>query len=87
MTLRMYANHKKWPLEAVRVTLQHERRHAEDCDDCEKTGKKIDVLTRRIEIEGELDEEQRKRMMQIADKCPVHKTLHGEIHVESELVS
>ncbi|HJL47811.1 MAG TPA: alpha/beta fold hydrolase, partial [Polyangiaceae bacterium LLY-WYZ-15_(1-7)] len=50
MTLRMYANHKKWPLEAVRVTLQHERRHAEDCDDCEKTGKKIDVLTRRIEI-------------------------------------
>ncbi len=75
MTLRMYANHKKWPLEEVRVHLQHEKIYAEDCTDCEDKQDKIDRIERIIEMEGALNEAQKKRLIEIADKCPVHKTL------------
>ncbi|MCB0712230.1 MAG: OsmC family protein [Ignavibacteriae bacterium] len=82
MTLRMYADHKKWPLEAVIVRLKHEKVHKNDCE-AGVEGGKIDQIEREIELVGELDEEQRKRLIQIADRCPVHRTLHGEIVVKT----
>lgn len=75
MTLRMYADRKKWPLKEVRVHLQHQKIYAEDCSGCDDEKNKIDHLERIIEIEGPLDEKQKKRLIDIANKCPVHKTL------------
>lgn len=88
MTLRMYADRKDWPLEAVTVDLRYRKIHARDCEQCEtETDEgKIDHIEREIRLEGDLDEEQRKRLLEIADRCPVHKTLHGDIHIESRLV-
>ncbi|MFV0543215.1 MAG: alpha/beta fold hydrolase [Marinicella pacifica] len=87
MTLRMYANHKKWPLEDSIVTLQHSREHAEDCEDCDNKNAKIDVISRQIKIVGhELDDEQRARLMEIADRCPVHRTLENKIDMRTEAV-
>jgi len=77
MTLRMYANHKEIPLDDVNVRLVHERVHAEDCDSCEGKGAKLEVITRYIELKGDLSNEQRQRLLAIADRCPVHKTLEN----------
>src|SRR5262249_19806742 len=85
MTLRMYAAHKKWQLDNVQVTLMHSKVHADDCADCEKTDKKIDLITRHIRLDGVLDEAQRVRLLEIADKCPVHRTLTSEIRIETQL--
>ncbi|GAB6053910.1 bifunctional alpha/beta hydrolase/OsmC family protein [Magnetospira thiophila] len=85
MTLRMYADLKKLPLHRVAVTLHHKKIHAEDCADCESQSGKIDVIERDIEIEGDLTPEQRQRLLEIADKCPVHRTLHNEVKVVSRL--
>lgn len=81
MTLRMYADLKKLPLEKITVTLQHEKIHAEDCADCETKEGKLDRILRIIDLEGSLSEDQRKRLLEIADKCPVHRTLMGEMRV------
>ena len=86
MTLKMYAGRKEWPLEAVRVTLRHDRVHAKDCEDCDKDGGMIDVIDKKLELEGDLSEEQRERLLEIAAKCPVHRTLLNEIKIRSELV-
>ncbi|MFP4072787.1 MAG: OsmC family protein, partial [Actinomycetota bacterium] len=86
MTLRMYADRKDWPLEAVTVDLRYRKIHAQDCEKCETDEGKIDHLEREIRLEGDLDEEQRQRLLEIADRCPVHRTLHGDIHIESRLV-
>jgi putative redox protein len=86
MTLRMYAGRKEWPLEAVRVTLRHDRIHAKDCEDCDKDNGVIDVIDKKLELEGDLSEEQRERLLDIAAKCPVHRTLLNEIKIRSELV-
>lgn len=75
MTLRMYADRKEWPVESIEVWLEHETIHADDCADCEKKEGKIDRIERKVRIEGDLEEEQRERMLEIADKCPVHNTL------------
>ena len=83
MTLRMYASRKKWPLERVRVTLRHAREHETDCEGCDERPLQLDVLTREIEIHGDLDEAQRASLMRIADRCPVHRTLEGEIEVRT----
>jgi len=83
MTLRMYADRKELPLERVKVTLSHERIHADDCESCESEKGYIALLRRTIELEGDLTEGQRERMMEIADKCPVHRTLKGEIVIET----
>lgn len=85
MTVRMYANRKQWPLEKVSVRLQHGKVHAEDCADCETREGKVDEIERRIHFEGALDETQRQRLLEIAEKCPVHRTLHSEIKVRSRL--
>lgn len=87
MTLRLYADHKKWPLERVSVTLSHEKIHAADCEDCETREGKIDRIERSIAIEGPLDDAQRQRLLEIAEKCPVHRTLHSEIRIVSRLAS
>ncbi len=87
MTLRMYADRKKWPLEGVRVTVQHEKKHADDCRDCTDKDIKLDHLTRTIAIEGELDEKQRARLIEIANKCPVHRTLESEIVIVTQAES
>jgi putative redox protein len=85
MTLRLYADHKKWPLERVAVRLSHEKIHAADCADCETRDGKIDRIEREIDLSGPLDDAQRQRLLEIAEKCPVHRTLHSEIKVASRL--
>lgn len=85
MTLRLYANHKKLPLEGVHVRLRHAKVHAEDCAHCEEKSGKIDRIEREIEVLGPLTEEQRLRLLEIADKCPVHRTLESEINIVSRL--
>ena len=85
MTIQMYARHKQWPLEDAVVRLSHNKIHAKDCADCETTNGKIDQIKREVELIGVLDDQQRERLLEIADKCPVHKTLHGEIKVETVL--
>ena len=85
MTVRMYARRKKWPLDRVSVHLTHAKVHAEDCADCETRDGKIDEIDRRISFAGDLDDAQRQRLMEIADKCPVHRTLHSEVKVRSRL--
>lgn len=85
MTIRMYADRKKWPLDEAIVRLKHEKIHAKDCEDCESKSGKIDYIDRVIELIGDLDEEQRQRLLEIADRCPVHRTLHSEIVVKSRL--
>ena len=85
MTLNIYARHKKIPVKRVHCEVAHDRIHAEDCESCEKRSGKVDRLKRVITIEGDLDEDQRSRMLEIADRCPVHRTLENEIRVESRL--
>lgn len=84
MTLQMYARRKKWNLGNVETHVSHSRTHAEDCSNCDKEGSKIDTFKRHITIEGTLDETQRKRLLQIADRCPVHRTLTSHIAVKTE---
>ena len=85
MTLRMYANRKGWPLDEVRVTLRHSRIHAEDCAQCETTKGWVDHIDRDIELVGALDDSQRQRLLQIADRCPVHQTLTSEIDIATKM--
>ena len=85
MTVRMYADRKGWPLEQVRVTLRHSRIHAEDCAACETTKGWIDHIDVDVELVGDLDDTQRQRLMQIAERCPVHQTLTSEVDFASTL--
>jgi putative redox protein len=85
MTLRMYADRKEWPLKEIIVRLKHEKIHARDCEECETEDRKVDVIEREIEVTGNLNDEQKQRLLEIANKCPVHRTLHSEIVVRSSL--
>lgn len=87
MTLRMYADRKGWKLEEVIVHLDHKKDYLIDCGHCEQNDAKIDQINRSIELSGKLESDQRDRLLEIADKCPVHKTLHGEVHVTTELLN
>ncbi len=86
MTIRMYANRKSWPLEDINVTLAHSRKHRDDCDDCDAEERKLEILSREIELLGPLSDEQRQRLIEIADRCPVHRTLEGNLHIETSEV-
>jgi putative redox protein len=85
MTLRLYADRKGWPLTGVRVSLEHTRVHADDCASCETKEGRMERVTRVIALEGPLDAEQQRRLLQIAEKCPVHRTLHAGIWIVSRL--
>jgi uncharacterized OsmC-like protein/fermentation-respiration switch protein FrsA (DUF1100 family) len=85
MTLRLYAEQKKWPLERVAVDLRHAKIHATDCAECETKEGRIDRIEREVSLEGALDETQRARLLEIANKCPVHRTLHSEVHIPTVL--
>ena len=85
MTLRMYARLKKWPLDRVRVRLIHDKIYAADCASCETKDGKIDRIERLIELDGSLTDEQRQRLLEIADRCPVHRTLTSEILIATRL--
>lgn len=85
MTLNFFARRENLPLEHVEVTVKHDQIHAKDCSDCNKQEGKIDRFSRRIVLQGDLDDEQRALLLKIADRCPVHKTLENEIRIVSEL--
>ncbi len=85
MTVRMYADRKRWPLENIRVTLRHSRIHAKDCADCETVNGHIDQIDCGIELAGDLDDTQRQRLLYIAERCPVHQTLTSEVHITTSL--
>jgi putative redox protein len=83
MTLRLYAQRRKYPLTSVSVTLEHDRIYAEDCANCDTQEGRVDRLRREIALTGDLTAAQRADLMRIADRCPVHRTLGGEIVVET----
>ena len=85
MTVALYARRKQWPLEAVEVRLQHSRIHAVDCAECETKEGRLDRIDSEITLTGALDGEQRARLLEIAGKCPVHRTLTSEINIRSRL--
>jgi putative redox protein len=87
MTVHLYAARKKWPLEQVIVRLRQERAYAQDCANCEDQGSMVHRIEKRIELIGPLDEAQRARLLEIADHCPVHRTLTSRIEISSALVS
>jgi putative redox protein len=85
MTLALYARRKQWPLTNVTVRLTHSKIHAADCAECETREGKLDRIEREITLEGTLDDAQRARLLEIAEKCPVHRTLVSEIDIRSRL--
>lgn len=85
MTVRLYAERKGWPLTRTVIRLSHKKMHAEDCADCETKSGKLDEIIRQLSFEGDLDDEQRARLLEIADKCPVHRTLTQEVKIRSNL--
>jgi uncharacterized OsmC-like protein len=87
MTLRLYASQKQWPLAGIEVRLKHDKIHAADCAECETREGRIDRIEREISITGPLDETQRQRLLEIANRCPVHRTLHSEVVVPTRLAA
>jgi putative redox protein len=86
MTLTMYADRKQWPLESVTVLARHGKIHASDCEDCESTECRVDRIDTAIELGGPLTDEQRERLLDVATRCPVHRTLKSEIDIQTRLV-
>ncbi|HXD98533.1 MAG TPA: OsmC family protein [Candidatus Acidoferrum sp.] len=86
MTLALYARKKQWPLERVEVRLRHSKIHAADCDECETKQGMLDRIDSDIVLTGALDGDQRARLLEIAEKCPVHRTLTSEINIRSRLL-
>lgn len=86
MTLQMYARRKKWDLQEVVVHLEHTKDYAEDMANSDNPKSRIDFFRRTISLKGDLDEKQKERLMEIADRCPVHRTLHNEVRIETEMI-
>jgi len=87
ITAQMYANRKKWPLEGITVELDHQKLKAEDCPDCKTEKGQVSEITVKVSITGDLSDEQRKRILEISGKCPVKKTVEGEVIFRPELVT
>ncbi len=85
MTIQMYVRRKKWPLENVETHVTHDKLHAKDCENCERNTSKIDVFEREVVLQGNLDSGQREKILEIANKCPVHRTLSNKIEVRTRL--
>jgi putative redox protein len=85
MTVAMYARRKQWPLERVTVRLRHSRVHAEDCAACETEGPQLTIIDRDIVLDGALGEDQRRRLLAIANRCPVHRTLTSRMDIRTRL--
>lgn len=85
ITVRMYADRKGWPLDRLELDLSHQRQHAKDCEDCEHEDGIISVIECTLTAQGDLTDEQRARLAEIADKCPVHKTITGANHIRTKL--
>jgi uncharacterized OsmC-like protein len=85
MTLRLYADRKGWPMDSATVRLSHQKVHARDCEECETKYGKIDRIGLELELAGPLEESQRRRLLEIAEMCPVHRTLASEVMVETSL--
>jgi putative redox protein len=85
MTLTLYAQRKQWPLEHVTVRLRHSRDHSDDCEACESNDARLTVIEREIEVDGALDDQQRARLLEIANRCPVHLTLTSKIDIRTTL--
>ncbi len=83
----MYANRKNFPLKEITIGIRHNKIHAQDCEDCETKEGKIDRIDVDINLSGDLNDDQKKRLFEIAEKCPVHKTLISEIKINSTLLS
>jgi putative redox protein len=86
MTIALYARRKQWPLEDVSVRLRHSRVHAADCADCETKAGMLDLIEREISLTGSLTDEQRTRLAEIAERCPVHRTLTSEIKIRTRMI-
>lgn len=86
MTIQMYVKRKGWDLQNIEVHTSYSKSHAEDCQDCESPGTKIDTFHRELKLSGSINEKQTKRILEIADKCPVHKTLYSETQVITRLI-
>jgi putative redox protein len=86
MTIALYARRNRWPLSDVTVRLRHSRIHADDCADCETAQGLLDRIEQEIVVAGELTEQQRSKLLEIANKCPVHRTLTSEINIRTTLV-
>jgi putative redox protein len=86
MTIALYARRKEWPLTGVTVRLRHSRIHAEDCAECETGQGMLDRIESEITVAGDFTEEQRAKLLEIANKCPVHRTLTSEINIRTTLV-
>jgi putative redox protein len=85
ITVHMYAKRKGWPVERVNISMTHQKINAADCDDCDSESGKVDEICCAISFEGDLDDEQRQRLAEIADRCPVHRTLTSETKIRTSL--
>ena len=85
MTVKMYARHKGWELDDIYMELRHNKRHDEDCENCEKEESRIDMIEKEVVVEGDLTDEQLDKILDISKKCPVHRTLLGDIQIESSI--
>jgi len=87
MTVKMYAEHKGWKIDNIYLELRHNKEHAEDCQNCDDPKSKIDIIEKELIIEGDFTQKQLDRMLEISKKCPVHRTLLGEIEIKSNLAT
>lgn len=85
MTVKMYARRKEWPLEDIYVELKHNKRHTEDCYNCDDEKSKIDIIEKDLVVKGDLTQKQVGRLLEIANKCPVNRTLLGDIKIDGSI--
>ena len=87
MTIALYARRKQWPLEGVTVKLEHSRIHAVDCAECDTKEGMLDRIEREVSLSGPLGDEQRARLLEMAERCPVHRTLTSEVSIRTRLAT